>query len=86
MKWSEHAKFQKIASIIGYASAAVYVVLAILEMTGVLPNIYDVARIFFGVGFAGLSTQYWKSQKAMAIAGLVLGAVNIIMSIVYLLI
>ena len=85
MKWSEMSKFQKIASIVGYASGIVYVILAVLVMTGILPNTHDIARIFLGVGFAAISVQYWKSQRAAAILWLVLGVANIVISIVSLL-
>ena len=83
MKWSEMSKFQKIVSIVRYASGIVFVILAVLVMTGILPH--DITPIFLGVGFASLSVQYWKNQRAAAIWWLVLGVANIVISIVSLL-
>ena len=86
MKWSEMSKLQKIILMVGYASAIGYAILAVLVMTGVLPNALDIARIFLGVGFAAVSVQYWKSQRVSAILCLVLGIANIVINIVSLLI
>ncbi len=85
MKWSEMSKFQKIVSIVGYASSIGYIILAVLVMTDVLPNIHGIARIFLGVGFAAISVQYWKSQRGTAIFWLILGVINIVTSILDLL-
>ena len=86
MNWEEKSVFQKIVTFIGCVCAIIYIFIGILVVTNVLPNLYDIARVFLGITYAAIGVQYWPCKRALAIFWIVCGVVNIVTGIVALLI
>ena len=86
MKWNEMSVFQKTVSIVACLCVIVYFALSILELTSILSDTHDAARIFLNIAWLSGGVLYWKTQRNFAVFMYILGGSGLLLSIIYFLV
>ena len=84
MKWREKTTFFKIVDVVMYLAFLAFLVLAILEMTAILPIPYF-SKLALAVYLLCFGISYWNTNRSLAKTFLILAGLYMVLAVLWLL-